>query len=335
MYHSPVPLIVIRCGERSLVEVNGQPLGECAAGAHVALPAGDAGEYYISFIPLDAGSRCAVTRKVTIENGEARADASDVSMCAWPGGVYEFCMDEAAAGAASPASETLDQLSYSIGRERRTLTLYYDGGLKLLVEDGERAAAGISVGAARYGSLALYEVSARKFAAVLTTCERGEGLLLLDEELRPALELAAERILLEESCIYAIDGLDTLMGHQSRAKYVFSGGQFSAEPPETGFFTREYARPASERELPTAFCEAVRLGLRAEAESYLSPALKAEFRFDEIKDFLGNFQYCRLPLSDKSGALLGLVARERGNVSSARLYEFTFENGLIADLCEV
>ena len=41
MYYSPVPLIIIRADCPALIEVNGQLLGECGEGAHVAMPASD------------------------------------------------------------------------------------------------------------------------------------------------------------------------------------------------------------------------------------------------------------------------------------------------------
>lgn len=45
MYQSPVPLIVIRSAAPSLIEVNGQILGECRSDSHIAMPAGDNGDY--------------------------------------------------------------------------------------------------------------------------------------------------------------------------------------------------------------------------------------------------------------------------------------------------
>ena len=71
MYQSPVPLIVIRSAAHSLIEVNGQILGECRPGSHVAMPAGDTGDYYISATPLE-GMGWPTTRKLTLDKGAAR-----------------------------------------------------------------------------------------------------------------------------------------------------------------------------------------------------------------------------------------------------------------------
>ena len=335
MYQSPVPLIVIRCAAHSLVEVNGHILGECGPGSHVAMPAGDTGDYYISATPLE-GDGWPTTRKLSLSEGVALAPEGDsMELCAWPGGVYEISFPRRRP-AVRPADfpRQLDQLSFSCGRFRRTLTLYWDEGLKLLIEDEGRSSC-ISLGRGDYGTLALYTAGTRQFAAVTTREGSASHLLMLDANAEAALEISASEISLEPDCIAAIDDMGTVMGHQRRRKFVYSAGEFSAVCPETGFFTRDYVFPASPGMLTRAFAEAVREGFREEALSYLTEDLRENFRFDEIRDFLGNFQSCRPPLSDKSGALLGLITSEGNRVSSARLYEFRFEKGLISDIAEV
>ncbi len=335
MYQSPVPLIVIRSAAHSLIEVNGQILGECRPGSHVAMPAGDTGDYYISATPLE-GSGWPTTRKLTLDKGSALPPEGDsVELCEWPGGVYEVSFAPSNKPL-HPADlpRQLDQLSFSCGRIRRTLTLYYEGGLRLLIEDESKSSC-ISLGQGDYGTLALYTVAGRQFAAITTHEENISHLLMLDSNTEAVLEITASEISLEQDCIAAIDDIGTVMGHQRRRKFVYSAGEFSAARPETGFFTSEYIFPKSTALLTRAFAEAVREGFREEAISYLTEDLRRDFPFDEIRDFLGNFQSCRPPLSDKSGALLGLITSEGNRVSSARLYEFQFKDGLISDIAEV
>lgn len=335
MYQSPVPLIVIRSAAHSLIEVNGQILGECLPGSHVAMPAGDTGDYYISSTPLE-GTGWPTTRKLTLSKGAALPPEGDsVELCAWPGGVYEISF-ATARNRICPAHlpRRLDQLSFSCGRSRRTLTLYYDSGLRLLIEDEESSSC-ISLGQGDYGTLALYTAAGRQFAAVITHEGSTSHLLMLDSNTEAVLEISANEILLEEGWVAAIDNMDTVMGHQQKRKFVYSAGEFSPIHPEIGFFTHEYSFPVGNAALVRAFAEAVREGFREEAMSYLTPDLRQSLPFDEIRDFLGNFQSCRPPLSDKSGALLGLITSEGNRVSSARLYEFQFENGLISDIAEV
>ena len=262
--------------------------------------------------------------------------ADDVRLCAWPGGVYELFLETGHMSFSQPTDpHTIDTLSFSIGKQRRTLTLYAENGLRLLVEDGGHTRVGISLGNGSGGSLALYAAGGAQFAAVRTVSSTGQKLLILDAQLQSALELKAQEILLEEECVYALDSLGTLMGHQQRTRYVFEDGAFSSGAAETGFFTRCYDFPKDNRELTTAFCEAVREGFESEAFSYLTEELRRTMDFDDLRDFLGNFSCCRPPLSDQSGALLGLIACESDRISSARLYEFSFENGRISDISEV
>ena len=341
MYHSPVPLIIIQADCPALIEVNGQLLGECVQGGHVAMPASDTGDYYICAIPLEATPpRWPVTRKLRLEGGALVGQpAEDVSVCIWPGGVYELSLraGHEMQGAGAQFPHTLDQLSYSVGKCRRTLTLYAEDGLRLCIEDGGQPRTGLALGQGDQGSLALYEAGGRQFVAVRTAGFGGERLLMLDNSLSAALELAAAHIELEESGIAAIDPLGTAMGHEQRTYYSYSAasGVFMPSHPEIGFYTRPYVRPKAGTLLSTAFCEAVREGFKEEAFDYLTPSLAQDLDFDEIRDFLGNFQYCRPPLSDEGGTLLGLIAQEGDRLQSARLYEFTFEGDAISDIGEV
>ncbi len=335
MYQSPVPLIAIRSEFHSLIQVNGQILGECSPGSHVAMPAADTGDYYICATPLHMAG-FPTLRKLTLQHGAALPPEGDnVELCAWPGGVYEvsFSRDDKAVQPADLPTQ-LDQLSFSCGRSRRTLTLYREGSLRLLIEDETKSSC-ISLGQGDYGTLALYTAAARQFAAIITHDKSIAHLLLLDSNNEAVLEISANEIYLEQDCIAAIENMNTAMGHQRRIKYVYSAGGFSPDCTETGFFTRRYVFPDSSALLIRAFAEAVREGFEHEALSYLSPELRQNTDFAEIKDFLGNFHTCRPPLSDKSGALLGLISIEGSRLSSARLYEFSFEDGLISDIAEV
>ena len=339
MYHSPVPLIIIRTDCPALIEVNGQFIGECAEGAYVAMPASDTGDYYICAIPLSADPpRWPVTRKLRLEEGVLTGrPAADVSICAWPGGVYELCLntgrERIRRGLQVP--KTLDQLSYSVGNRRRTLTLYQEDGIRLSIEDGGRPRTGLALGDGNYGTLAVYTTGGRQFAAIRTAHDNGERMLMLDSDLNAALEISADHISLEEQGVCAIDPLGTRVGHEIRTLYSYSAGSFQAGLPETGFFTHSYIRPSTGTGLSTAFCEAVREGFRDEALGYLAPGLLEDFDFDEIKYFLGNFHQCRPPLSDENGSLLGLISEEDDRLQSARLYEFSFEGGAISDIAEV
>ncbi len=338
MYQSPVPLIVIRSAAPSLIEVNGQILGECRPDSHIAMPAGDNGDYFISALPLSFGPwRYPITRKLSLCDGKALPpQGPDVSLCRWPGGVYEVCFGPSSELPDQPAQlpRELDQLGYMQGRSRRSLTLFCENGLKLLVEEEGRPPSCISIGPGDYGTLALYGVAGRQLVAVSAFEGGRQRLLMLDDGMSSLLELCGESILLEEGGVSLIEPLGTLLGHQRRTRYKYHCGGFSAECPETGFFTREYRYPSCRQELVAAFCEAVREGFDGEAASYMAPSLSSDFSVGEIRNFLGNFDCCRPPLSDRSGRLIGLIESAPDGAACARLYEFAFENELISDISE-
>ena len=92
MYYSPVPTLVIRADTRCLASVNGRIVGECSRSEHVSIPISDTGDYYICAAPLEGEWRT-VTRKLTFDLGALASDpAADVSVCLWPGGVFELML---------------------------------------------------------------------------------------------------------------------------------------------------------------------------------------------------------------------------------------------------
>lgn len=92
MYYSPVPTLVLRADTLCLASVNGRIVGECSRAAYVSIPICDTGDYYVTAAPLEGAWRC-VTRKLAFERGAlAEEPAPDVSVCVWPGGVFELML---------------------------------------------------------------------------------------------------------------------------------------------------------------------------------------------------------------------------------------------------
>ncbi|HWQ59418.1 MAG TPA: hypothetical protein VN540_10395 [Clostridia bacterium] len=92
MFYAPVPTLVIRADTLCLAMVNGRIVGECSRAAHVSIPVSDTGDYYVCVAPLEGEWR-AVTRKLSFEAGAlACPPAPDVSVCVWPGGVFELML---------------------------------------------------------------------------------------------------------------------------------------------------------------------------------------------------------------------------------------------------
>lgn len=92
MYYSPVPTLVIRADTLCLASVNGRIVGECSRVSHVSIPISDTGDYYVGVAPLEGDWRT-VTRKLVFESGAlAQQPAPDVSVCVWPGAVFEVML---------------------------------------------------------------------------------------------------------------------------------------------------------------------------------------------------------------------------------------------------
>ena len=216
------------------------------------------------------------------------------------------------------------------------LTLYYETGLKLSIEESNRALGGYALGEGESGSLDVLEFGGTSYVAAHTQGKYGERLLLLSAAMEEALDVSAQTVRIEAGTVEAIDPLGTLLGHERRIRYEYEkGGGFVPSPAETGFFTRAPRAPRGTLERAIAFAEAVREGFEAEAMSYLADDLAASIGFDALREFLGTFTAARPPISDGSGRFLGLIAQEDGNLSCARLYEFEFaEDGRIENITE-
>lgn len=342
MYYSPVPLLVIRADTPALVEVNGHPAGECGSDTHIALPLSDSGDYYVALLPLadSADARLyPVTRKISFEHGSISArPAPDVGVCAWPGGVFELMMHAGRlrCDSACRVPYRIDRIEPRLNGRSFQLTLYYENGIKLSIEEEGRALGGYALGEGEGGSLAVVELGGANYIAARIRSKRGERLLLLNDAMEEALDLSAKSVRIENGVVEAIDPLGTLLGHERRTCYRYESGEgFLALPAETGFFTCPPRAPRGALERAIAFAEAVREGFEAEAVSYLSDDLAASISFDALRDFLGTFTAARPPISDGSGCFLGLIAVEDGNLSCARLYEFEFaEDGRIENITE-
>lgn len=265
MYHSPVPLMVIRPDVHALIEVNGHIVGECAASSHTALPISDSGDYYVCVIPLgsDMGAkRYAVTRKISFEEGALKGGlAPDVTVCGWPGGVFEFTISTGSLESGDTAlfPYTISTLTLP---DERELTLYYENGLKLSVQSDEESCYALTLGPGSSGRMELIDIMDMQYVAVFAYLETGERLILLDEHMHSALDITGYSIQIKESSIIKIDGTNTLMGHEKRTYYTKKpDGTFAEQDPETGFFTHEYEYPKDHLGIATAFCEAVRESL--------------------------------------------------------------------------
>ncbi len=342
MYYSPIPLLVIRADAPSLVEVNGCPAGECGPSAHVALPLSDSGDYYVGLLPLSDTNDARlfpVTRKISFLGGSISVrPAPDVDVCAWPGGVFELFMHAGRlrCGSACRAPYHIDRIEPRLGGRVFRLTLYYENGLKLSIEEGGRSLYGYALGEGDGGALSLVDFGGAAHVAVEAHSPGKKRLLLLSAAMEEVLDVSAASVRMAGDEVECIDPAGTLLGHERRVRYRYAKGSgFVPGPAETGFFTIPPRAPHGTLERAISFAEAVREGFEGEAMACLAEDLASTISFGALGEFFGAFTAVRPPVSDGSGRFLGFITEEDGNLSSARLYEFEFsEDGRIENITE-
>lgn len=337
---SVLPMLAVCADVPSLIEINGKLCGEVSDSGHVAFPLSDTGDYYICAVPLrdtPEARRFAVTRKISFADGILQPpEAADVRICVWPGGAYEFFLSPGIlpTPTASVFPYSISQVDWREGRRERRYSLYYESGLRLAVEEDGQIVSGYSLGDGLKGEISLLDVGSARVLIAKIAGKPEERLLAFNFEGELLLDVCAEAVGIEDGCPYTVRRCATLRRHEYRRKYDYRDGKFQAQPEEQGFFSREETFPTEENEIAAAFCEAVREGWKEEAWQYLVPELAAGLDFQEVRSFIGNFFRCRTPFSDAAGRLLGLIYKGERNVDRARLMQFEFENGRIANISE-
>jgi len=333
-----LPMLAVRTDIPSLIEINGNFLGEASAHAHVAMPLSDTGDYYVCAIPLmDQKNirRFAVTRKLAFKGGAlCEPEAEDVKVCAWPGGVYELELFPGAFPERQvlPFPYVIEEVYWREGERELCCTLYFEDGLKLSVEESHRILAGYCFGDGREGKLTLLDMGGERILLVKSSSEEQQRLTAFRFSGEVILDLFADEVGVEEGCPTAIHRLDTLKRHERRKKYDLQNGIFVQLEEEIGFFTCGEPEVKKTRETAICFCEAMREGFFEEAGRYLDESTLKGLDLLEVQEFIGDFVCCRTPFSDPSGSLLGLIRKGTGRIETTDLYRFTFENGKIANI---
>ena len=169
--------------------------------------------------------------------------------------------------------------------------------------------------------------------------------------------LSENFVLLESNTAAAVINRDTHLVHPPfcRAEHFFDGRILTVtfSPGEMDFFTVTQKFSVDGMRLVSSsckcesactvpdrlrcFCQAVRLGMKDEAESFLTDSLKRDMSFEDIREFLGVFDETDLP---------EYVFKERENTVALRYmldewnfhymcFEFVLKGSLIDDICQL
>lgn len=93
--------------------------------------------------------------------------------------------------------------------------------------------------------------------------------------------------------------------------------------------------PTGELQTALNFLFAIRAQDKSSAQALMHAELIELVDFDALCSFFGIFITARPPIADSSGRYIGLIASERENLMSARLYEFEYRGGLIYNVTEL
>lgn len=338
MQNAAVPMLAIQTDIRALIEINGNFIGVSAPGEHVAMPVSASGDYFISATPLgetEQTRRYAITRRISFENGNLLpVAAADVSLCKWPGSLYEIDLTPGTWNPeTAPFPYTIAKLHLQ-GQPSRNAILYEDNGLRLAFEENGNIRTGYALGRVQNGKLFLLTCGTDTLLAAQCETENKQRLLLFRQDFTPLLDISGHQILTENNIPATITKLQTNLGHEQKTAYLYQRGTFLRQETETGFFTHPYQKPETPLRVAIAFSEAIREGFFQEARTYLTSQLADGLDLAQVRDFLGPFSCCRPPLSDKSGRLIGFIFQERDRLSYAKLIAFEFDGLLIDNVSE-
>lgn len=338
MYHI-VPALVIKAGPvDSAILLNGVLQGEAGMEEGIGIPVADDGEYFITLLPLypGDGTYYPTTRKLVFEGGKPIPPIpGDVTIYAWPGGVYEVVMRHGEIPKEQEAifPYTLASMEVS-GPKDRVATLYWEGGLYLAVEDKERIRYGTLLGYGEQG--ALYEHNGLLIAhggANMAQEQPEEVLLALNGDCQEVLRVHGKAVNWFDGEAQVIRSMGTSQGHEGRTTYRFQGNAFQKGLEDYGFFTHTPKRPTQAEAVAFAFVEAVQLKRYPEAFSYMTPSLQQDLGEEALEDFFGQLIGCRKPVVAESG-VLGLVYPDQAGLHPVRLFVFEVLEGLVDNVKE-
>ncbi len=340
------PLIVMFVKEGSfLAYIDGSPLGEVTAGADpLCIPFAPEGTHYILMIPLHSDEYTPwlpSAYKLNFSRGELVLPVSgQMEVIHWPGHIFSVEISPSRAQAGASSGHIVRQLEWRPRAQQSLLaTLYYDGSLHLALED---TAHGETVWQSDFRSMhsgtleTVQIVSPESRELVVQAQGKGSGrslvlswdssvVALLDEE-SDSLTFSGGQGGAQAVCVKK---LGDLAGHTCTKTFVMEEGAFTLR-------SAEYVAPQppvkadSPLKVATAFLDAVVLGLKDEAMSFLTSSLKSGLSMDDLKAYFDGYaRHARPPFIQAcegcSMACLGLLYQKAPRFCKARIFKFEMQ----------
>lgn len=299
------PTIIISAPQPGIIYLNGRFAGEVSENMSVMRPVNPQGAVYIEYRPLTNACR-SMARKIVLSGGiplrESIEEAEDIFTVAWPNGVLEAELTPEAV--------------------LRTVYIPFEaGGRQFAIESGARQRlmlAGHVLAELPEGAEAPEFRRMESGSALLGSCRDGMYLLCTDHDFSHVIGfLTALHIEIEsDSRVRALTSRRDLTGHALLESWKLKPEGLVLENSQSAWANGAPHWPQTPAETAYAAAEAAMEELYAEAEEYLTPALRGKQLPQRIRE---QFDLCtdmKYGVAD-GRSCIALLRLEGGNFASA------------------
>ena len=257
------PTLVLSAPHPGILYINGRFAGEVSHQNPLFRPVSAQGALYLDYRPL-TNACLAMARRLVFSGGEPMAasadDAEDMNIVVWPGGVTEI---EFEPRPCPTPVQRFQLFGHSLAFEPESLRLSCDGRSLCTLPEGAHAP----------------ELRRLKNGcALIGGCTGGKYLLTTDESLgRQTGLLRASQLDIEaDERIRAVNSASDLVGHATLETWRLAPEGLMLVSSEAAWAHGAPRWPTTAEDTARAAVEAALEGLEAEAENYLSPALRIQ-----------------------------------------------------------
>ena len=231
-----------------------------------------------------------------------------------------------------------------------TASVYRDNGIRLAITPkgrGEQMYFGICGGFnAKLGKL---DVGSKSLLTVAVNDMDMHGkpigrLIVVNDNAEAVLELSGDIVEIADGCVDKIDKIDAVSGLERRTRYDHRNVAFALLRDDIGHFTEKERKPVKQTEITAELIMRIKYSQFNEARKLLSAELSEALDDETIKAFFGSFErvvFKPCPIIGESGdselvstIVAGLIDEEPsvGSVVRPRQLAVSLQGGLITDI---
>lgn len=265
------PTLIISASISGILYLNGHFAGEIDPDVPLVRPVGSRGALYLDFRPF-TNDCLSMTRRLVFSGGaplaESVENSENLNLILWPNAIAELELTPERRSS-SPTHFQLAGRNFTLDSER--LELSCDGQRLTTLPEGavQPEYHPLSTGAAFIGR-----------------CLNGKYMFTTDAALqaRTGFLLARELDIESDERIRAVTALDDLVGHATLETWRLTPNGLTLLSSEPAWANGAPRWPVTPAETARAAVEAVLAGLDAEAEGYLTPALRSQFPLASFRE---------------------------------------------------